>query len=132
MMSKTSTITLTENYDLKAILKLAEQQLQAQGYEVNSAVMGPKSGTITVSKDRDGVKNLIGMGVECRATISAIGENSMTINVESEWGNKILALAIGWILCWVPFITGIIGCSNQSSLPNKVITAIQSAAASSI
>lgn len=128
-MSKTSTIALAPGADIGYILKAAEQQLQAQGYEASSMVMGPGSGSLTVRKDRDGIKNLAGMGVECQATVTAINPGTLTVNVESEWTNKILALALGWILCWVPFVTGIIGCVSQSELPNKLIAALQSAAA---
>lgn len=128
-MAKTSTIALAPGADIGYILKAAEQQLQAQGYEASSLVMGPGSGSLTVRKDRDGIKNLAGMGVECQTTVTVVNPGTLTVNVESEWGNKILALALGWILCWIPFVTGIIGCVSQSELPNKIIAALQSAAA---
>ena len=130
-MAKSTTVVLQPGYNMQAIVKMAEQQFVSQGYEVNSAVMGPQSATITILKDRDGIKNIAGLGVECKATLTVMGENTMMVNVESEWGNKILALALGWWLCLIPFITGLIGCSNQSGLPNKVISTIQAAAASS-
>ena len=129
-MSKNSSVALPEGADLGAVVELAKQQLQSQGFEATGVVSGNNCATLTVQKDRDGIKNIIGLGVECRATLTVMNGNTMTINVESEWGNKILALALGWFLCLVPFITGIVGCSNQSGLPNKVIQAVQSAAVS--
>lgn len=129
-MAKTINLPLADGATLEAITKAAEQQLQAQGFEVTTTVMGTASSVINVKKDRDGIKNIIGLGIECQATLTVMGNNMVTVNIESEWGNKILALALGWILCWVPFITGIVGCVNQSGLPNKVTASLQAAAAS--
>lgn len=122
---------LNDGYDMNVILKTAEQNLTGQGYEVTTVVMGQNGGSLTVRKDRDGIKNFAGMGVECQATITVINGNSMSVNVESEWGNKIVAFVVGWFLCFIPIITGVMGASNQSSLPNKIITAIQAGASAS-
>lgn len=128
-MGKSITLGLNPGYDLGYILSAADQQLKAQGYETILTVMNQNSATMVVKKDRDGIKNIIGMGVECQVNITVINGNTMTINIESEWTNKIIAIAVGWFFCLIPFITGIIGCSTQSSLPNKISQTIQSAAA---
>ncbi len=128
-MSKNVTIALAADKDLNKVIELAKQQLQSQGYEAVGTVMSNNMATLTVQKDRDGIKNIIGLGVESKATITVMGNNTATVNVESEWGNKILACAVGWFVCFVPFITGLVGCSSQSGLQNKLIQALQSAVA---
>ncbi len=129
-MGKSITVGLNPGYDLGAILAAADQQLKAQGYETTLTIMNQNCAALVVKKDRDGIKNIIGMGVECQVNINIFNGNTMTVNIESEWTNKIIAVAVGWFLCLIPFITGIIGCSNQSSLPNKIGQVIQSSAAS--
>lgn len=128
-MSKNVTIAMAADKDLNQIIELAKQQLQSQGYEAVGAVMSNNMATLTVQKDRDGIKNIIGLGIESKATITVMGNNTATVNVESEWGNKILACAVGWFVCFVPFFTGLVGCSSQSGLQNKLIQALQSAVA---
>lgn len=129
-MAKTFNLPMNANFNMQNMVILAEQQLRAQGYETSSAVMSAANATITVSKDRDGIKNFMGLGIECTVNITVMGNGMLTVNVESEWTNKIVALIVGWFLCWIPCVTGIIGCVNQSSLPNKVTMALQSSVAS--
>lgn len=123
-MSVTKSFALKEGTRLDQILDAAEQNLTAQGYSVQKMPLNENSAALTVSKDFDGIKKLIGLGSSCRATISVQNGNTMMVNIDSDWTNKIIALAIGWILCLIPFITGLIGCSNQSSLPNKISDAL--------
>ncbi len=126
-MSVNKLLPIGPNADLNTIVNGACQNLQAQGYNVVPAMMGPGSAMITVQKDRDGFKNIIGLGIECRVTLTLNGP-SINLNIESEWTNKIIALVVGWFLCLIPFITGIVGCVNQSGLPGKIETAIMAAA----
>lgn len=123
-MSVSKTFSLVEGTKLSNVVETAKQSLCGQGFEVSAQVLNENSATMTVSKDRDGLKNIIGLGVESTVTISVINENTLSVNIEDVWTNKILAIAIGWFVCFVPCITGIIGCSNQSGLKNKISNAM--------
>lgn len=125
-MSVNKLLPIAPGADLAAIVNGTCQNLQTQGFNVVPAMMGPGSAMITVQKDRDGLQNILGLGVECRATLTLNG-SSLNVNIDSEWTNKIIAVAVGWFLCLIPFITGIIGCVSQSGLPGKIETAIMSA-----
>lgn len=129
-MSVNKLLPIAPDADLTAIVNGTCQNLQTQGYNVVPAMMGPGSAMITIQKNRDGIQNILGMGVECRATLTLNG-SSLNINIDSEWTNKIIAIAVGWFLCLIPFITGIIGAVNQSGLPGKIETAIMSSIGSS-
>lgn len=126
-MSTSRTIPLMKEIPLEDILHVTEQQLWQKGFQTQVYMMNAATATLTVTKDRDGFKNILGMGLECRANITVMN-NIMQVNIEDEWTNKILAMAIGWILCWIPFITGIIGCVGQSELGGKVANDLQFAA----
>ena len=123
-MSTTKTFVIKEGVQLGQILSAAEQNLNAQGYSVQVVPMNDATATLNVSKDYDGIKKLIGLGVSCTATVSIQNGTTLMVNIDSDWTNKIIALAIGWFFCLIPFITGIVGCSNQSSLPNKISDAV--------
>ena len=116
-------LKLIPGTNLATLIDIAAQNLSMQGFDVKSQIMGPGAAEIIVSKDREGFKNsILGMGIECRVAIT-VADDILTLSIGSEWTNKIVALVIGWFLCWIPIITGIIGIVNQSSLPDKIFTA---------
>ncbi len=125
-MSVTRMIPVAPGASLDTIISIATQNLQTQGYEVIPTVMGPTSASLVVKKDRDGFKNVVGLGVEVNATIVMNGP-SLNVSFAHEWTNKIVAVAVGWFLCLVPFITGIVGCVNQNDLPEKIASALTAA-----
>lgn len=117
------TIRLLPGTNLASLIDIAAQNLSMQGFDVKSQIMGPCAAEIIVTKDREGIKNsILGLGVECRVAIT-VSNDLLTLSIGSEWTNKIVALVIGWFLCWIPIITGIIGLVNQSGLPDKIFTA---------
>lgn len=114
---------LRPDADLFQIIKAVALTMETQGYEATVQMISPQSGVLTVKKDRDGFVNALGMGLECRVNFGAIN-GQLTVNVDSEWTNKIIAVAVGWFVCFIPVITGIVGAVNQLSLPDKIFTAV--------
>ncbi len=109
--------------DLFSVIKAVALTMETQGYEANIQMISPQTGVLTVKKDREGFMNVLGMGLECRVNFASIN-GQLTVNVDSEWTNKIIAVAVGWFVCFVPVITGVVGAVNQLSLPDKIFTAI--------
>ena len=129
-MSTIKTIKTYPGTNLATLIDIATQNLSMQSYDIKSQVMGPSAAEVIVTKDRDGLKNtFLGLGLECRVAITAT-QDSITLTINSEWTNKIVALAIGWIFCWIPFVTGVIGTINQFTLPEKISTAFTLACSS--
>ena len=122
-MAEVYSCPLPPNFNMYGAINFIRDQLTAQGYNVMATPMGPTSGTLQVSKDNDGIKQFLGMGVSCDVSLTVVN-NVLNVNIQSEWTNKIIAMAVGWFLCWIPFITGIIGCVNQNSLPGKIKSTI--------
>lgn len=55
----------------------------------------------------------MGLGKGITASCS-LQNNTLVVNyLEGDWIGKIIGLAVGWILCFIPFITAIIGCSSK-------------------
>ena len=64
-------------------------------------------------KNCDGINLLMGLGKGITASCS-LQNNTLVVNyLEGDWIGKIIGLAVGWILCFIPFITAIIGCSSK-------------------
>lgn len=114
---------LRPDADLFAVIKAVALTMETQGYEANIQMISPQSGVLTVKKDREGFINTLGMGLECRVNFAAIN-GQLSVNIDSEWTNKIIAVAVGWFVCFIPVITGVVGAVNQLSLPDKIFTAI--------
>ncbi len=119
---------ISPDANIGSIIQGASMTLAAQGFMCQASVMSPQNAMLTVSKDMQGINNIIGLGIECRCNITIMG-GQICINIDSEWTNKIIAIAVGWFFCLVPFITGIIGASAQSGLPDKIDSALNMAIA---
>ncbi len=126
-MASMRSIPLAPGANLNTVLAGAQQMLAAQGYEVIVQAYNPNSAMLTVRKNRDGFQNIIGLGLESRANIALISENMLNVNIEHEWTNKIVAIAVGWFCCLVPFITGIVGAVNQNGLSEVIFGALSAA-----
>ena len=125
-MAKTTIVPLKSGTGIAGVTNAAAEALRAQGFECTPVILND---TLNVKIDRDGIKNIIGLGLESKVTLTLMND-SLNVSVEDEWSNKIIAIALGWFVCLVPFITGIVGCVNQSGLSKKIFDAIQLAAAS--
>lgn len=125
-MSVSKILSVAPGADINGIVNDACYNLSAQGYNCLPSIMGPTSAMMVVQKDRDGFKNILGMGLECRVALTING-NTLNLNIESEWTNKIIAMAVGWFLCLIPFITGIVGAVGQNGMPGQIETAIMMA-----
>ncbi len=123
-MADTLTLNVPDNFDLNILATKLRDSFQAQGFGVAVASLSPNSIRLTFDKNCGGVNMLLGMGLGITANIILNG-NLLCINyVDGDWTGKIIGLATGWILCWVPFVTAIVGSINQSGLPKKINTEI--------
>lgn len=114
--------------DLYAAIQATALAMETQGFHTNIQMIGPSSGILTVVKDREGFTNLLGLGLECRANFSSLN-GQLTVNIDGEWTNKLIAVAVGWFVCLIPMVTGIVGAINQLTLPDKIFNAVNMAVA---
>ena len=130
-MADNRIIPINPDSDLNKIMNQAIQNLQTQGYTVHAQMHNPSNASMTVSKDKSGINDFIGFGVECRVNIALINAGQLSVTIDSEWTNKIIAIGIGVFASWLIvgvglIITGIIGCVNQADLPAKIFAALNS------
>ena len=127
-MSTSKIIPFAPGTDFNAIVNGATAFLQQQGYNAVPNIMGPGNAVIRVNKDKEGIKDVVGLGLESTAMLMVNG-NAVNVNIEHVWTNKIIALVVGWIFCWIPFVTGIIGLVNQNKLGEDISAAVMAACA---
>ncbi len=108
--------------------QLAES-FRMKGYNTSVVKLGIVT-QVSFEKGTGGINTVLGMGEGVKANITQNG-NTVTISfVEEEWTSKIIACVIGWFLCWIPIVTGIIGVVNQLNLPKTIGSTAISIAAS--
>lgn len=92
---------------------------QSKGYTVDVAAIGANP-VITISKGVGGINTILGLGQSIRVNCVLNG-NSLNVSYsDAEWTSKIIGLAIGWIVCFIPLITAIVGAIGQYQLPDNI------------
>lgn len=124
MADSTKMIPIGENFDLQHLVDQLIQNYRGKGFEVQAMQMG-NGVSITFDKDNDGIKKFVGLALGIKATLSINNNMLMVTFSDAEWTGKIIALAVGWFLCLIPFFIGIYGALQQSELPKKIATDIQ-------
>ena len=123
-MADTKMIPITEDFDLHKMIEQLVQTYRGNGFDVQAMQMGDGV-SITFSKDNDGIKKFVGLALGIKANIS-INNSTLMVNFsDAEWTGKIIAMAVGWFLCLIPFIIGIYGALKQSELPKTITNDIQ-------
>lgn len=118
-MADSTMFNVKENFDLNLFVKKLSETYKAKSYQVNVIELNGMT-SITFEKNTDGVQNILGMSEKITANIN-YSNNVLSINyVDADWTMKIIACAVGWFLCLIPLITGVIGCSKQLSLPKNI------------
>lgn len=107
------------NFDMNVFAEKMAETYRMKGYTVTVANMGNIC-TLGFDKATGGINMLLGMGEAVKANITQ-NENTVTISFsDEEWTSKIIALVVGWFLCMIPFITGIVGVVKQINLPKSI------------
>ena len=118
-MADSIMFNVPQGFDFNLFIQRLSDKYRAEGFTVNVANF---NGSVVMSFDKGtgGINMLLGMGEGIKATIM-LQNGTMSINFsDGDWTGKIIGLVVGWFLCLIPFITAIIGCVKQSSLPKKI------------
>ena len=118
-MATSTMINVGANFNLSAFAQQLSATYQQKGFTVQVADMG-NSVSIIFDKGTGGINMVLGLGLGVTANC-VVTNGTLIINyTNAEWTGKIIGLAIGWLLCLIPFITAIIGCIQQSGLPKEI------------
>lgn len=118
-MSDTVMFPAPPNLDIQDLVGRITQMYQAKGFAVMAMPVGAGA-SIDFRKDDSGIKKYIGLALGIKANIMPQDGNLIVNFTDAEWTGKIVGLAVGWVFCLIPFITAIVGCVNQSGLPQSI------------
>lgn len=107
------------DFDLYEFSKRLAELYSAKGFTVNVTNINGSS-IITFDKKTGGINILLGMGLGIKATCTLLNGALNISFTDAEWTGKIVACVVGWFLCWIPIITGIIGIVQQIQLPKDI------------
>lgn len=128
-MANNVTFSVNPTFNMGTFAQRLAADFQAKGYAVNVVDMGG-SCSITFDKGTGGINTILGMGEGIKANITQNGNVVTIAFTDEEWTGKIVAIVIGWFLCWIPIVTGIIGVVKQLDLPKSIGATAQTIAAS--
>lgn len=118
-MASNLMVNVPQNFSMDVFAQKLADTYRAKGFNVSVANMNGSS-IISFEKGVGGINMILGMGEGIKATCALMG-NTLTINYsDGDWTGKIIGLVVGWILCFIPFITAIVGSVKQSSLPKNI------------
>lgn len=118
-MASTRTIPVGEDFDINLLTAKLTQIYQSKGYTVTAFPVG-RGVTIEFSKNNSAWYNIIGMMEGAKVSL-VVMDGILNINYTDEkWIDKIIAFAIGWLCCWITWVTGGIGAYNQIQFTRNV------------
>lgn len=122
-MAESLMLNVSEDFNLNALTQQLADMYRAKGFTVN-VVNFNDSVILEFDKGVGGINMLLGMDQGIKATFTVTGNTLMVNYSDASWTGKIIGLCVGWFVCFVPFVTAIIGSINQSKLPKELNTAI--------
>ncbi|MCL2821219.1 MAG: hypothetical protein FWD38_10440 [Oscillospiraceae bacterium] len=122
-MSETRTIPIGPGFNMDAMVSQLQQIYSGKGFYV-TAIPYNSGVSVEFSKDLSGFKRWLGLGQGIRANMSISNGYLYTSFTDAEWTGKIVAIGVGWFMCLVPLITGIIGAVSQTDLPKNIVNDI--------
>lgn len=120
-MADSVMFNVPENFNMNFFAQQLADKYRAEGYTVNVANLNG-SVMMTIEKKTGGINMLLGMGEGIKATCTMMNGTLNIAFSDAEWTGKIIGFAVGWLLCWIPFITAIVGTVRQTQLPKKIGT----------
>ena len=118
-MANTFMTNVPANLNMAYLGQRLQEIYRAKGYNV-SMVTGETNLRIQFDKNCGGINMLLGLGKGITANRCREKGSLMVNDSDGNWTGKIIGLAIGWVLCWIPFITAISGCVQRNGRPNEI------------
>ena len=125
MATKNLSVPVGENFDIDRFCNRLAEEYRQKGYNVqNLATTGPIR-QVVVEKDNDGIQNYLGLGTQEEINFTYSGNTlSATFNDGCQV-MRFIDIGIGWFICFIPFITGIIGFSKESKVSKELQNSIR-------
>ena len=127
-MADQKMIPLGPGFDMQSMVAQITQMYQGKGFTVTAVAFGTGV-SLDFRKDDEGLKKYVGLALGIKANITVNNGTMMVDFTDAEWTGKIVGLAVGWIVCMIPFILAAVGSFKQLELPKTIGNDIQMIAA---
>ncbi len=118
-MANNLIVNVSPTFNLGSFSEQLANIYRQKGYNANVVYLNGNT-VITIEKDLGGINTVLGLGQGIKVNCAQSG-NLLTVSYfDEEWTSKIIGIAIGWFLCFIPLITGAVGAYQQYSLPNNI------------
>lgn len=125
MATKNLTVPVNESFNLDALCNRLGDEYRQKGYNVQSPSVAGSIRQIIIEKDNDGINNYLGMGIQEEINISYSGDMLNATFNDGCQTMRFIDLGIGWFMCFIPFITGLVGLSKHSNFAREVQNSIR-------
>lgn len=118
-MASPAMINVGPQFNMDSFLQQLASLYQSRGFMVTTTPFGSNA-SIKFDKNVGGINMLLGLGQGATANCT-LNNNVLTINYTNEdWSGKIIGLAVGWLLCFIPFVTSVVGIVRQLQLTKEI------------
>ena len=128
-MAESFMLNVKPNFQLTTLVGKLSQIYTQNGFTVTGSTFGenadstqviPNVFSMKIEKGNEGITKVLGLGKSIVVNFS-VANNILSVNFSGiEWTGKIITIAIGWLLCFFPLITGIVGVVGQLELPKDI------------
>ena len=109
-----------DNYDVQTLVCKLRDLYITKGFQANIINAFGGNFSLRLEKGLGGINTVLGTGKGITVNFSLQG-NMLVVNyTDAEWTSKVIGLVVGWFLCLIPFITGIVGALGQNNLPGEI------------
>lgn len=128
IIADTLVLNVSPTFNLGTFSEQLANTYRGKGYNANVTYLGSNT-LVSIDKSLGGINTVPGLGQGIKVNCMQNGNVLTVTYTEAEWTSKIIGLAIGWIICFIPLITAAIGAYSQYSLPNNISADIRMIAA---
>lgn len=110
---------------ISTVVQSLSDKLAGFGYVTTQLMANDNMTQLNISKTGSDLEKFAGMLPECNLMLNRMNDQ-IFVNIEPNWMNKILAMAVGWFLCGIGLVTGGIGAYRQSNMTGEIQTMLMS------
>lgn len=113
------------NLNLADLVNQLSRSYQMQGYKA-AVAQNPSSASTTIEKNMGFCKRFLGLAQAITVNFTMSGNGTLVVTfTNKEWGGKVCAIGVGWMIFWIPFFTGIYGLIKLVELPKDILGKIE-------
>ena len=118
-MAENQVFQVGYDFDIQELIAQLTQMYKSRGMSVSVTKIG-HGFYIDFNDGNEGFNKYIGLGTNIRANL-IVNDGALYVGYSDiDWTGKIVAACVGWLTCFIPYITCAVGVYKQFELPKKI------------